>query len=160
MSRSLNMVQLIGNLGRDAETRQTPGGAAVTNFSIATERRWKDQSGEYKTETDWHNVTLWKSEKLAEYLTKGTKLYVEGRLQTRKYEKDGQTHYATDVVASEVILLGGRDGSQERSEPQEPVSRPRQQAARPAEQARPSSSYHDQAGYHDQAEVDDSDLPF
>lgn len=129
MSRSVNKVILVGNLGRDAETKYTAGGAAVTNFSVATERQWKDkQSGETKKETDWHNCTLWQSENLAQYLTKGTKLYVEGRLQTRKYDKDGQTHYATDVICSEVVLLGGRDsGGSERSE--EPVSRPRQQAA-------------------------------
>ena len=88
----------------------TPGGAAVTRFSVATSRRWKDQqSGEWKEETDWSNVTLWRSENLSPYLTKGKQVYVEGRLHTRSYEdKDGKKVYATDVIADDVILLGGR----------------------------------------------------
>jgi single-strand DNA-binding protein len=109
-SRSVNKVILLGNLGRDAETRFTPGGAARTTFSIATSRRWKDQqTGEWKEETDWHNVVLWRQENLANYLTKGKQVYVEGRIQTRSYEdKDGKKVYTTEVVADDVILLGGR----------------------------------------------------
>ena len=109
-SRSVNKVILIGNLGRDAETKFTPGGAARTTFSIATTRRWKDQAtGEWKDETDWHNIVLWRSENLANYLLKGKQIYLEGRLQTRSYEdKDGKKVYATDVVAEEVMLLGGK----------------------------------------------------
>lgn len=86
----------------------------MTRFSVATSRRWKDQqSGEWKEETNWTNVTLWRQENLANYLTKGQQVYVEGRLQTRSYEdKDGKKVYATDVIADEVILLGGRgDGA-------------------------------------------------
>src|SRR5215469_18587065 len=129
-SRSVNKVILVGHLGRDAETKFTPGGAAVTRFSVATNRRWKDQqSGEWKEETDWSNVVLWRSENLANYLTKGKQIYVEGRLQTRSYEdKDGKKVYATEVVADDVILLGGqggggRSGGDEYS--QQPVSQPR-----------------------------------
>jgi single-strand DNA-binding protein len=109
-SRSVNKVILLGNLGRDAETRFTPSGAARTTFSIATSRRWKDQqTGEWKEETDWHNIVLWRQENLANYLTKGKQVYVEGRLQTRSYEdKDGKKVYTTEVVADDVILLGGR----------------------------------------------------
>jgi single-strand DNA-binding protein len=109
-SRSVNKVLLIGNLGRDAETKFTPSGAAVTRFSVATKRSWKDQaSNEWKEETNWTNVTLWRAENLANYLTKGKQVYVEGRLHTRSYDdKDGKKVYATDVVAEEVILLGGR----------------------------------------------------
>ena len=109
-TRSVNKVILVGNLGRDAETKFTPGGSSVTKFSVATGRRWKDQqSGEWKEETNWSNVTLWRAENLAPYLTKGKQVYVEGRLQTRSYEdKDGKKVYATDVVADDVILLGGR----------------------------------------------------
>ncbi len=109
-SRSVNKVMLLGNLGRDAETRFTTGGAARTTFSIATGRRWKDQqTGEWKEETDWHNVVLWRQENLAAYLTKGKQVYVEGRIQTRSYEdKDGKKVYTTEVVAEDVILLGGR----------------------------------------------------
>ncbi|HWE51632.1 MAG TPA: single-stranded DNA-binding protein [Bryobacteraceae bacterium] len=142
-SRSVNKVILVGHLGRDAETKFTPSGAAVTKFSVATNRRWKDQqSGEWKEETDWTNVVLWRSENLANYLTKGKQLYVEGRLQTRSYEdKDGKKVYTTEVVADEVILLGGQGGQggggggrggDEYS--QQPVSQPRsaQRQATPA----------------------------
>jgi len=130
-SRSVNKVILIGHLGRDAETKFTPGGAAVTRFSVATNRRWKDQqSGEWKEETDWSNVVLWRSENLANYLTKGKQVYVEGRLQTRSYEdKDGKKVYATEVVADDVILLGGggqaAGGSRADEFSQQPVSMPR-----------------------------------
>src|ERR1041385_1457773 len=140
-SRSVNKVILVGHLGRDAETKFTPGGAAVTSFSVATSRRWKDQqSGEWKEETDWSNVTLWRSENLAQYLTKGKQVYVEGRLQTRSYEdKDGKKVYRTDVVADDVILLGGAGGAGGpgggRDEcSQQPVSMPRsaQRSSAPA----------------------------
>src|ERR1700758_5334055 len=110
MPRSVNKVILVGNLGRDAETKFTPSGAAVTRFSVATTRSWKDQqSNEWKEETNWTNVTLWRQENLANYLTKGKQVYVEGRLQTRSYDdKDGKKVYTTEVVADDVILLGGR----------------------------------------------------
>ena len=111
-SRSVNKVILVGHLGRDAETKFTPAGVAVTKFSVATNRRWKDQqSGEWKEETDWANIVLWRQENLANYLTKGKQVYVEGRLQTRSYDdKDGKKQYMTEVVAEDVILLGGRGG--------------------------------------------------
>ncbi len=110
-SRSVNKVILIGNLGRDAETRFTANGTARTTFPVATSRRWKDQqTGEWREETDWHNVVLWRQENVAGYLTKGRQVYVEGRLQTRSYEdkKDGKKIYITEIVADDVILLGGR----------------------------------------------------
>jgi single-strand DNA-binding protein len=109
-SRSVNKVILIGHLGRDAETKFTPSGAAATRFSVATSRRWKDQqSGEWKEDTNWTNVVLWRAENLANYLTKGKQIYVEGRLQTRSYDdKDGKKVYSTEVIADEVVLLGGR----------------------------------------------------
>ena len=109
-SRSVNKVILIGHLGRDAETAYTASQVAVTKFSVATNRRWKDQqTGEWKEETDWSRVVLWRGENVAPYLTKGTQVYVEGRLQTRSYDdKDGKKVWATDVVADQVILLGGR----------------------------------------------------
>ena len=114
-SRSVNKVLLIGNLGRDAETKFTPSGAAVTRFSVATKRSWKDQAtNEFKEETNWTNVTVWRQEKLANYLTKGKQVYVEGRLQTRSYDdKDGKKVYTTDVIADEIILLGGRGDGEE-----------------------------------------------
>jgi single-strand DNA-binding protein len=109
-SRSVNKVILIGHLGRDAETAFTASQIPVTKFSVATNRRWKDQqTGDWKEETNWTNVVLWRSENLAQYLTKGKQVYVEGRIQTRSYDdKDGKKVYATEVVAEDVILLGGR----------------------------------------------------
>ena len=109
-SRSVNKVILVGNLGRDAETKFTPSGASVTRFAVATTRSWKDkESNEWKEETNWTNVVLWRQENLANYLVKGKQIYVEGRLQTRNYDdKDGKKVYATEVVADDVILLGGR----------------------------------------------------
>ena len=131
-SRSVNKVILVGRLGRDAETKFTPGGTAVTKFSVATSRRWKDkQSGEWKEETDWTNITLWQAENLANYLTKGKQVYVEGRIHTRSYDdKDGKKVYATEVVADEVILLGGQaegggGGRSGGDDSERPVSMPR-----------------------------------
>jgi single-strand DNA-binding protein len=130
MARSVNKAILVGNLGRDAETKFTPSGVARTSFSVATTRRVKDQSGEWRDETDWTNVTLWRSENLANYLLKGKQVYVEGRISTRSYDKDGEKRYVTEVVADNVILLGGGGGRNE--DQSEPVSRPR--SAAPAEQ--------------------------
>lgn len=157
-SRSVNKVILIGHLGRDAETKFTPGGAAVTRFSVATNRRWKDKdSGEWKEETDWSNIVLWRSESLANYLTKGKQVYVEGRLQTRSYEdKDGKKVYATEVVAEDVILLGGQGGGGSRGGgdeySQQPVSQPRS-APRSSAPAQPAD---DQFGQG----ITDDDVPF
>jgi single-strand DNA-binding protein len=132
-SRSVNKVILIGHLGRDAETAYTASQTAVTKFSVATNRRWKDQqTGEWKEETDWTRVVLWRGENVAPYLTKGKQIYVEGRLQTRSYDdKDGKKVWTTEVVAEDVILLGGRgEGGGEEGSSQEPMrSAPR---ARPA----------------------------
>jgi single-strand DNA-binding protein len=147
-SRSVNKVILIGNLGKTAETTYTPSGIARTRFSVATSRRWKDQqSGEWKEETDWSNVVLWRGEGVATYLTKGKQVYVEGRLRNHSYDdKDGKKVYATEVVAEEVILLGGRDDSgggggaparEEGYSAPQPVSMPRSanpQRAKPAEE--------------------------
>ena len=109
-SRSVNKVILLGHLGKDAETRFTSGGASVTTFSIATNRRWKDQqTGEWKDQTDWHNIVLWRQENVGQFLTKGKQVYVEGRLQTRRWEdQEGKKHFTTEVVANEMIMLGER----------------------------------------------------
>ena len=157
-SRSVNKVILVGHLGRDAETKFTPGGAAVTRFSVATNRRWKDQqSGEWKEETDWANVVLWRQENLANYLTKGKQVYVEGRLQTRSYEdKDGKKVYSTEVIAEDVILLsgqvggGGSRGADEYS--QQPVSMPRGARAQ-----QPAAPQHEDYGGQG---ITDDDVPF
>ena len=136
-SRSVNKVILLGHLGKDAETKFTPSGVAVTNFTLATSRRWKDQqSGEWKEETEWHRVVMWRSENVSNYLLKGKQIYVEGRLQTRSWEdKDGQKRYTTEVVADDLILLGGRGDSAEFSQPASmprTASAPRAQASAPA----------------------------
>lgn len=113
-SRSVNKVLLIGHLGREAETKFTPSGVAATRFSVATSRRWKDKAtDEWKEETDWSNVVLWRQENLAQYLLKGTQVYVEGRLSSRSYEdkQTGKKVYVTEVTADEVILLGGKPAS-------------------------------------------------
>ena len=110
---SVNKVILIGNLGRDPETRYTTGGDAVTNLNIATSEQWKDKSGEKQERTEWHRVVLFgrQAEIAGEYLKKGRSVYIEGRLQTRKYtDKDGVEKYSTEIVADRMQLLGGRDG--------------------------------------------------
>lgn len=112
MSRGLNRAELIGNLGQDAEQRFTQAGKAVSNFSVATTRGVK-KGDQWEDETEWHRVTLWDSEKVQPYLTKGTRVYVSGRLQTRKWQDaNGQDRYQTEIVASELILLGGKDAPQ------------------------------------------------
>lgn len=136
-SRSVNKVILLGHLGKDAETKFTPSGTAVTNFTLATSRRWKDQqSGEWKEETEWHRCVLWRSENVSNYLLKGKQIYLEGRLQTRNYEdKEGQKRYITEVVCDDLILLGsgGRTGdSSGEFNQQQPVSMPRNAQRQPA----------------------------
>ncbi len=113
-SRSVNKVILLGHLGRDAETKYTPSGVPCTNFTLATSRRWKDQqTGEWKEETDWHRITLWRSENVAPHLLKGKQIYLEGRLQTRQWEdKDGNKRSTTEVVADNLILLGSGRGAE------------------------------------------------
>src|SRR6185369_4880551 len=100
-SRSVNKVILLGNLGKDAETKFTPSGVAKTTFTIATSRRWQDkQTSEWKEETSWHNVVLWRSENLSQYLLKGKQVYVEGRLDHRSWEDpQGQKKYFNEIVA-------------------------------------------------------------
>ncbi len=105
----LNKVQLIGNLGKDPETRFTPKGSKVCAFSVAVNRRWKNSEGQQQEATDWFNVEAWArlGEICQEYLTKGSMVYIEGRMQTDKYEKDGETRYSTKVVALQMQMLGG-----------------------------------------------------
>lgn len=114
MARGVNKVILVGNLGQDPETRTTPGGTTVTNIRIATTDSWKDKtSGEMKEQTEWHGIVLWNrlGEIAAEYLKKGSQVYIEGRLQTRKWQdKQGNDRYTTEIVASDMQMLGGRGG--------------------------------------------------
>ena len=111
MARGVNKVILVGNLGRDPETRYMPSGGAVTNVSIATSKSWRDRdSGEQKERTEWHRVVFFNrlAEVAGEYLKRGSKVYVEGELRTRDWERDGQKHYTTEVVASEMQMLDSR----------------------------------------------------
>jgi single-strand DNA-binding protein len=111
---SVNKVILVGNLGRDAELRYTPGGAAVATLNLATTEVWNDKaSGQKQEKTEWHRIVLWgkSAESLSEYLTKGKQIFVEGRLQTRKWQdKDGNDKYTTEIRADRITLLGGGGG--------------------------------------------------
>lgn len=109
----LNKVMLIGNLGADPDVRYTPAGAAVATISLATTRRWKDKQGEKQTETEWHRVIFWNktAEVVSQYLKKGSMIYVEGRLQTRKWDDKGVDRYTTEIIASEMHMLSGKQGT-------------------------------------------------
>ncbi|MGE3297328.1 MAG: single-stranded DNA-binding protein [Porticoccaceae bacterium] len=114
MARGINKVILIGNLGNDPETRYMPSGGAVTNITLATSESWRDkQTNEQKERTEWHRVVFFNklAEIAGEYLKKGSKVYVEGSLRTRQWEKDGQKHYTTEIVANEMQMLDGRGGT-------------------------------------------------
>jgi single-strand DNA-binding protein len=115
MARGVNKAILLGNLGNEPEKRETPSGLVITTISIATSEQWTDkQSGEKKEQTEWHRVVLFGrlGEIAAQYLHKGSQVYIEGRIQTRKWQaQDGQDRYTTEIVASEMQLLGGRTGA-------------------------------------------------
>ena len=171
---SVNKVILIGNLGRDPEVRYTPSGSAVCNISLATTRNWKSkESGERQEETEWHRVVFYDrlAEIAGEYLKKGRPVYVEGRLKTRKWQgQDGKDNYTTEIIATEMQLLGGREGggggggmgggddggySRESEEQQQRPARsaapaPRAPAQRPAPAPKSSTGFDDM----------DDDIPF
>ena len=139
---SVNKVILIGNLGRDPETRYMPDGAAITNVSLATTFVWNDkQSGEKKEETEWHRIVFRGrlAEVAGEYLKKGSQVYVEGRLRTRKWQdKEGQDRYTTEVVADTMKMLGSRPGGGEPREAAEPKAE-----AKPAPAKKPAGKFDD-----------------
>lgn len=159
---SVNKVIIVGNLGRDPETRYMPNGDAVTNIAVATTESWKDKnSGEKKEVTEWHRVTFYR--KLAEiagqYLKKGSSVYIEGRLQTRKWtDKDGVERYTTEIISDTMQMLGGRPGAGGGSAAMDDdygssAPAPRQSsggAARPAAASRPAANFSDM----------DDDIPF
>jgi single-strand DNA-binding protein len=139
----INKVILVGNLGKDPEVRYLEGGTAVANFTLATSETFKDRStGEKKTQTEWHNVVLWRglAEIAEKYLRKGSQVYVEGKLRTRSWEdKEGNTRYTTEIVGDTMTMLGKRDDQESSSRPaQAPVS----------------------SSKAPQKEEDDDDLPF
>lgn len=132
---SVNKVILIGNLGRDPEVRFMPNGDAVCNFSIATTESWKDKAGQKQEKTEWHNIVMYRklAEIAGEYLKKGRQVYLEGRLQTRKWQdKDNNDRYTTEIIADQMQMLGGKDSNQESGAPSSGQQRQEEPAQKPA----------------------------
>ena len=158
---SVNKVTLIGNLGRDPETRYTADGSAITNFSIATTERWKDKaSGEMKEATEWHRITCFNrlAEIAGEYLKKGSPVYVEGSLTTRKWtDKDGVERYTTEIKAQSMQFLGQRPDAQDDAEEEEAPPPARARAAAKPAAAKPAARASKPAS--NIADMDD-DIPF
>jgi single-strand DNA-binding protein len=150
---------MIGHLGKDADTKFTPSGISISKFTLATNRASKDQqSGEWKDITDWHNIAVWRTEHIANYLLKGKQIYLEGRLESRSYEdKEGQKKYFTEVIcdAQNVVLLGGGGAPDGPGGYDRPVSMPRSAQRQPAAAAPPSAPPDD----FNQGITDD-DVPF
>ena len=124
MSRGLNKVMIIGNLGRDPEMRYTPSGKPVTTFSVATSRTWNTSEGEKREETEWFNIVAWSSlaEICKQYLTKGQQVYIEGRLETRRWDdQEGNKHTSVEIVANEMIILSERRDTGESSSESESI---------------------------------------
>jgi len=160
MARGINKVILIGNLGQDPETRTTPGGTTVTNIRVATSESWRDkQSGEMKENTEWHSVVLWNKlgEIAAEYLRKGSQVYIEGKIRTRKWQdKEGKDRYTTEIIADQMQMLGGRGGGGgASSEPREARGSSRQAPASEDRSDRSAAPVDEGGG----GEFDD-DIPF
>lgn len=169
MARGVNKVILVGNLGQDPETRQTANGSAVTNITIATSERWKDkQTGQDQERTEWHRVIFFNklAEIAGEYLTKGSQVYVEGQLRTRKWQdQSGQDRYTTEIVANEMQMLGSRgdSNSAQPARQQQPSQQPQQQPP-PAANMNPNgtqrSPYEQQPQQMPPADDFDDDIPF
>ncbi len=154
MAKSVNKVILIGNLGKDPEVKYTPSGLPVAKFSLATNERYKDKGGEWQDRTEWHNIVAWQrlAEIVGEYVKKGSKVYIEGRLQTSSWEdkQSGEKKYRTEIVAQDLVLLSGRgEGDSE--------GRSRGAAANSFDQ-RPAPQHHDEVAQG--AEITDEDIPF
>jgi single-strand DNA-binding protein len=147
---SLNKVMLIGNLGKDPEVRYTAGGTAVASFSLATSEKFKGKSGEWEEKTEWHNITLWArlAEIAGEYLSKGKTVYIEGRLQTRKWQdKEGKDRYTTEIVGEKMQMLSGKGEGGGSG------------GARPA--AKPSQQEHSQGNSYEEPVFNpDDEIPF
>jgi len=147
---SLNKVMIIGNLGKDPEVRYTAAGTAVASFSVATSEKYKNKAGEWEEKTEWHNVTLWArlAEIAGEYLAKGKTVFIEGRLQTRKWQdRDGKDRYTTEIVGEKMQMLGGKgDGSG---------------SGRSSESRESGGSGGGSGGYHEEPAFNpDDDIPF
>jgi len=159
VSRSLNKVMLIGNLGADPEVRSTANGARVATLSVATSRQWNNQAGERQEKTEWHRVVLWNNKKgsgladIAEkYMKKGDRIYVSGRIEYRTWEdKEGKTRYSTEINADEVLMLGSRGGADNGGDAA------RGRAVQPAVAEKKSESFDD---FPEALDEEDDDLPF
>jgi single-strand DNA-binding protein len=166
MSRSLNKVTLIGNLGNDPEVRSTTGGNRVATFSLATSRSWNDASGSKQEKTEWHRCVVWntKSSQLADivekYVKKGDKLYVEGRIEYRQWQdKENQTRYSTEINVRELIMLGGGSGARSGGSDSDAESGSRARSAAPAK-AKTGAGGDDFEDFPGALADDDDDLPF
>ena len=142
MARGINKVIIVGNCGQDPETRYMPSGGAVTNLSLATSETWKDKKGDQQERTEWHRVVFFNrlAEIVEQYVKKGSKVYVEGSLRTRKWQgQDGQDRYTTEIVASEMQMLDSRggqgQGGYDQSQPDYAQSEPQQKQSAPQKQA-------------------------
>jgi single-strand DNA-binding protein len=144
MAKSVNKVILVGNIGKDPEVKFTPSGVPVAKFSLATNERFKDKGGEWQDRTEWHNIIAWQrlAEIVGEYVKKGSKIYIEGRLQTSSWDdkQSGEKKYKTEVVASDLVLLSGGESNGD--------NRPRRETREPV------------AAGRDSAEITDEDIPF
>ncbi|HEX3159883.1 MAG TPA: single-stranded DNA-binding protein [Gemmatimonadaceae bacterium] len=171
MSRSLNKVTLIGNLGNDPEVRSTSGGNRVAQFSLATSRQWSGPSGDKQEKTEWHRCVVWntKGSQLADivekYVKKGDKLYVEGRIEYRQWQdKDGQTRYSTEINVRELIMLGGGRGGESYDEGSAPQRSRQPSAPRAASAGAPGGAKGNASGdfedFPGALEDEDDDLPF
>ncbi|NBO10207.1 MAG: single-stranded DNA-binding protein [Methylophilaceae bacterium] len=158
---SVNKVILVGNLGRDPEVRFMPNGEAVCNFSIATTDSWKDKNGQKQERTEWHNIVMYRklAEIAGEYLKKGRPVYVEGRLQTRKWQtKEGQDRYTTEIVADQMQMLGGREGGG--SAGYEPMDEDQSMQSRPQQSAPSQSAPAPQLASGADFDAFEDDIPF
>lgn len=160
MARGVNKVILIGNLGQDPEVRYTPNGAAVANITLATSESWKDQQGQFQERTEWHRVVLYKrlAEIAGEYLRKGSKIYLEGRLRTREWQdQQGSKHYTTEIIASSLQMLDGKP-SGNWGQPSQPQSN--NQPAQKGGYNYADSRNAPPAGYQEPPMDFDDDIPF
>ena len=170
MARGVNKVIIVGNCGQDPETRFMPSGGAVTNLSLATSESWKDKNtGEQQERTEWHRVVFFNrlAEIAGEYVKKGSKLYIEGSLRTRKWQgQDGQDRYTTEIVASEMQMLDSRGGQQSgdydqsQGSYQQSAPQAQQQSAPQQQQSAPQQSAPQQSAPQQQGGAFDDDIPF
>jgi single-strand DNA-binding protein len=154
MAKSVNKVILVGNLGKDPEIKYTPSGTPVAKFSLATNERYKDKAGEWQDRTEWHNIVAWQrlAEIVGEYVKKGAKVYIEGRIQTSSWEdkQSGEKKYRTEIIANDLVLLGGRGEGDGEGRSSRGASAAASSDQRPQHAEEPAHS----------AEITDEDIPF